>query len=176
MTPLRATPTWLLALALLVAVAAATGCGYQHQELFPQDIRTVAVPIAENRNPQFYRDVEFELTEALIKEIELRTPYKVVRGEVADTRLAVTVVEVEQSLVSRRRPSGLPQEMEVTVAVDFEWKNLRSPQQVIRDGKGFAAVGRYIPTSGVGEPFEIARRAAVANLARDLVDQMRADW
>ncbi len=168
--------TTLAAWGLLVLGGLLGGCGYGHRELFPQDVRTVAVPIAENRNPQLYRDVEFELTEAVIKEIELRTPYKVVRGEVADTRLGLTVVNVEQSLMSRRRPGGVPQELEVTVAVDFEWKNLRSPQQVIRDGKGFAAVGRYIPSRPIAEPFEIARREAVQSLARDIVDEMRAEW
>ena len=44
----------------------ATGCGYSHVPLFPQEYRTVSVPILENRTA--YRDVEFDLTEALIKE------------------------------------------------------------------------------------------------------------
>jgi hypothetical protein len=149
------------------------GCGYAHRELFPQQVRTVAVPIFENRT--FYRDVEFDLTEALIKELELRTPYKVVRSGMADTRLSGTVVAVDQSLLSRVQDGGLPQEVEVTVRVDFEWKDLRT-QEALRDAKGLAAIGRHIPTTPLAEPYEIARRAAVQSMAGEIVSQLRADW
>lgn len=149
------------------------GCGYSSKELFPTEVHTVAVPIFENRT--FYRGVEFELAEAMVKQVESRTPYKVVAPGMAQTILEGTITDIEQTQLSRRRPGGLPQEMEVTVTVDFVWKDL-GKGGVIKDRRGFQAVGRYIPTAGIGEPFETAQHDAVERLARDIVSTMRTDW
>jgi len=150
-----------------------TGCGYASKDLFPDKYQTVATPIFENRT--FYRGVEFELAEALTKQVQVRTSYKVVSPAVAQTILEGTITSIEQSQLSRRRPGGVPQEIELTVTVDFTWKDLGSGD-VIRGRRGFVAVGRYVPTSGVGEPFEVAQHQAVQRLARDIVSTMQSDW
>ncbi len=157
--------------ALLVGVSA--GCAYRSGELYPQAYQTVAVPIFENRT--FYRGVETDLAEALTKEIELRTPYKVVGRNVADTVLEGTITAVEQDLLERRRPGAVPQEVEVTVTAEFRWRDQRSGQ-VIVDRRGFASPGRYRPTSGLDERFELAQHDAVQNLARDIVSTLRSEW
>ncbi len=161
---------WLI---MLVASLLLAGCGYSHKELFPTDVRTVAVPIFENRT--FYQGVEFDLTEAVIKEIERRTPYKVVASDRADTLLRGRVVAVEQRTLSQTREAGMPEEVEARVVVDFSWTAV-STGQTIRDRQGFAAVGRYIPARPLGEPLEIAQHEAVQMLARDIVSTLRADW
>src|SRR4051794_10112312 len=50
--------------------------GYQWKSLYREDIRTVAVPIFSNRS--FRRGVEFQLTKAIVNQLEAQTPYKVV--------------------------------------------------------------------------------------------------
>jgi hypothetical protein len=160
-------------LMLLTLTLGQLGCGYSSKELFPTEVHTVAVPIFENRT--FYRGIEFELAEAMVKQVESRTPYKVVAPGTAQTILEGTITDIEQTQLSRRRPGGLPQEMEVTVTVDFVWKDL-GRGGVIKDRRGFQAVGRYIPTAGIGEPFETAQHDAVERLARDIVSTMRSDW
>lgn len=164
----------MLGLMMLLALSAGqVGCGYASKELFPEDYHTVTVPIFENRT--FYRGVEFELAEAMVKQIESRTPYKVVAPGMAQTILEGTITDIEQNQLSRRRPGGLPQEIELTVTVDFVWKDL-GKGGVIKDRRGFQAVGRHIPSSGIGEPFEVAQHDAVERLARDIVSTMRTDW
>ena len=164
------TPQVILA---LVGVLGALGCGYSHQELFPPEYETVAVPIFQNRS--FYRDVETDLTEALIKQIELRTPYKVVAPARADTVIEGTIVSITQRLLSRGRGTGLPQELEVLIEVNLHWKDLRTGD-LIRHREGFASVGRYIPRPPLLEPFQVAQHEAVQRLAREIVDLMEADW
>jgi Lipopolysaccharide-assembly len=149
------------------------GCGYSNKELYPTEYRTVAAPIFENRT--FYRGVEFQLAEALTKQIESRTPYKVVSPGVAQTQLEGTITHIDQRQLSRRRPGGVPQEVEYTVTVDFVWKDL-GRGGVIRDRRGFQAVGRYVPTAGVGEPFELGLHQVVQRMAQDIVSTMQADW
>lgn len=149
------------------------GCGYSTAELYPERYTTVSLPLFENQT--FYRGVEAELGEALAKELEHRTPYTLSTPGMADTELTGTVTRVSQRMLSRTADVGLPQELEVSVWVDFEWKDLRTGE-VITGRRGYEQVGRYIPAAGVGEPFEVAQRAAVQRLARDIVSSLRKEW
>jgi hypothetical protein len=164
-------------LALLTLLAGlfllTSGCGYHHEELYPEGIQTIQLAPVENRS--FYRGVEFELAEALIKEIERRTPYKVTQGNTADTIMRVTVMRVDQRRLSRTRPGGLPQELEFVLAADFEWQNQRTGKS-LRKRDGLTAIGRYVPAQPVGEVYEVAQHQATQRMATMLVDAMRADW
>ena len=136
-------------------------------------MQTVAVPIFENRS--FERELEFELTEALIKEIELRTPYKVTRGGRADTMLSGSILSVERRTLTRSTATGLDAESQVQMIVSFEWKDLRTGE-ILRSRKSVQAEGRHVVTRPVGEPVEVARHEAVARISRRLVSLMRDDW
>ena len=163
-----------VALAVLAcAVMSLAGCGYGHKELYDESVHTIAVPIFENKT--FYREVEFRLTEALAKEIEQRTPYKVVKSGSADTELKGKVLQVEKRLISREFKTGVPQEIEVVVVAEFEWKDLRTGQIKRKRGR-IEGTGQYVPTRPASEPFEVARHQAVEVLAREIVSAMRADW
>lgn len=63
--------------------------GYHLGSQARKEIKTVRVPIF--RNATFYRDLEFELTQAVIKRIQDTTPYKVVTDGPADAQLAGTI-------------------------------------------------------------------------------------
>ncbi|MCC7147216.1 MAG: LptE family protein [Phycisphaeraceae bacterium] len=156
-----------------VLVAVTTGCGYKAQTTFPTNIKTIAIPIFENRS--FYRGVEFDLTEALIKEIELRTPYKVVSPQMAETVLEGSIMQVGQSATSRADQTGLPEELEVRLTIDFRWTNVRTGE-TIRSRQGLTTVGRYIPSRVVGQPFTVAQHQAAAEMADRIIATMREDW
>jgi hypothetical protein len=160
-------------LVLLATATALPSCGYSHKELYPADVRTIAVPIFANRT--FYQGAEFDLTEALTKEIETRTPYKVVREANADSALTGTITSIEQTRLSRVREGGVPQEMEFRVAVNFEWKNLRTGK-VLRERRGFTSVGRYVPTRPVSETYFTGQHDAAQLTAERIVSEMRGDW
>lgn len=165
-------PHLLLGCALLF-VLLLTGCGYSTTELYPTQYTTVTVPNFTNRSND--RNVEFTLREALVKELEQRTPYKAISGTgLADTQLIGTIVRVDRKLLSRDATAGLPQEIEVTVVVDFEWKDLRTGE-VIRGYRGLSAAGQFVPNRTVGEFSEDGVRLAVSRLASDIVSRMRAD-
>ena len=161
----RGAVLWLAATALFL-----TGCGYGHHDLYPQGIQTVGVRIFKNKT--FYRGAEFDLSEALIKQIELHTPYKAV-STTGDTLLEGTITDIRQNRLSRRSTGGLVQEVEVRIVVDFHWKDERSGQ-VLRQRRGLTAVGRWVPASPIGEPFEVGQHAAVQRLADQIVATMRS--
>ena len=67
----------------------AGGCASYHvgtQSLYAPDVATVYVPMIESGS--YRRDLGERLTEAVVKEIELKTPYKVVGTPAADSILS----------------------------------------------------------------------------------------
>ena len=106
---------------VLLAVAGCTSdpySGYSAMSVFPDGISSVSVPIFKNET--FVRDVEFELTDALIKEIEARSPYKVMSEARADTVLIGEIRKIELDQLSKSPLTGLSEEVIVSVTIDFE--------------------------------------------------------
>src|SRR3954447_13049861 len=85
-------PTISLLLLACTAVLC-SGCAmyrFGTNSLYRQDIRTIHVPMVVSDS--FRRDLGEQLGEALCKEIELKTPYKVVGADRADSVLQVRLV------------------------------------------------------------------------------------
>src|SRR3954447_9094481 len=114
--------TRLLLFLLPAACCLLTGCGYQHNgqvdtsgktsykwsSLYREDINTVAVPIFANKD--FRRGVEFRLSEAVVKQMEAHTPYRVDPRARAGTILEGEIVSVDLSTLSRDVRTSIPQE------------------------------------------------------------------
>src|SRR5215470_11311908 len=80
-------------LALPTCLVLLAGCASYHvgtQSLYAPDVRTVYVPMIESDS--YRRDLGERLTEAVVKEIELKTPYKVVGTPDADSILTVRLL------------------------------------------------------------------------------------
>lgn len=163
----------------LLALAAAAGCasdptrGYAVTSTFPPEVSTVAVSVFENDT--YERDLQFELTDALIKEIEARTPYKVTSAGRADTILTGRISNVRRRQLSKSRFTGLSEEVAFRVTIDMEWRDLRTGEPLL-ELKSFSADSLFVPSRPSLEPIEIGEFGAVQALARDIVAEMRADW
>jgi hypothetical protein len=147
--------------------------GYSSQSTWPEGIRTVRVPIFANDT--YDREVEFDLADALVKEIEARTPYNVITAATADSILSGRIVEVRRDQLSKSPRTGLSEEMLISVTVDFEWRDLRTDKPLV-ERRSFTGQSLFVPSAPTGERIELGRFAVVQDLARDIVDEMRADW
>ncbi len=101
--------------------------GYTTRPNYDTTIHTVHVPIFKNTTIQdsTRRGFEFELTEAVIREIEMRTPYKVVGPNYnADTELSGTIISNPKLLLNRTQLNEI-REGETTMAMNIVWKDLR---------------------------------------------------
>jgi len=117
---------------LLASLGVCAGCtsdghfcvlGYTTAPMYDESIRTVYVPIFENRD--FRRGLEFELTRAVVREIEAKTPYKVVNcREQADTELDGKIVNRRKAPINFNQ-IGEVREAEVGIAVELQWRDLR---------------------------------------------------
>jgi len=159
--------------ALLAGCASDPTQGYALESAHPSDVRTVAVPIFENATHN--RGVEFDLTDAIIKEIESRTPYKVASSDTADTVLTGRIRSVQLEQISKSPLTGLSEEMILSITIDFEWQDLLTGKSRLRR-ESFTGHGLFVPSRPTGERIELGRLAAVEQLARDVVAELRADW
>lgn len=145
--------------------------GYQWKSLYREDINTIAVPIFKNKD--FERGVEFNLTQAIVQQIEQRTPYKVVGKDRADTILEGEIVEITRSTVSNDARAAIPQEQLFIVRVNFLWKDLRSGK-ILTERRNFEQSATYYPTLGEGQ--FIGTQQNVEKLALGIVQELQADW
>ena len=167
----------------LILFLLVSGCGYssvgddpknpwyQWRSLYRQDVRTVAVPIFKNKD--YRRGLEFSLSKAIVNQIEMRTPYKVVAREKADTILEGEIVEVKLHTLSQDTQSALPQEQIYDVKVNFTWKDQRSGV-ILCDRRNFEQTTTFYPTLGEGE--FVGSQTNVERLALGIVQELQADW
>jgi len=150
---------------------APSGEGYQWQSLYRQDVKTVAVPIFTNKT--YRRGVEFQLTKALVNQIEAKSPYKVVPKERADTLLEGEIVDIRLQNLSSDVNLAIPQEQLYVVTVDFTWKDLRTGRLLV-ERRNFQQTNTFYPTLGEGE--FVGSQQNVEKLALAIVQELQANW
>jgi hypothetical protein len=101
--------------------------GYTTQPTYDTGIRTVYVPIFENKTFQdtTRRQLEQALTKAVIREIEAKTPYKVASSpDRADSELIGKIVSVTKSIINSNQINEV-REAQTIVNVEIIWRDLR---------------------------------------------------
>ena len=158
-----------------------SGCaGYQigNQTLFPADIQTVYVPMFESKS--FRRGLGERLTEAVVKAIEGRTPYKVVSDPNADSVLTGRLLAENKSVLV---PSltGDAREIQVGMHVEVSWvdrkgRMLRDTQYVPlpEEMTDISTTGNVVPE--VGQSITTAQQQAIERMAQQIVGLMEKPW
>ena len=136
------------------------------------EVKTVAVFFKTN---VFRRDVEKQLTEAVIKEITMRTPYKVVADHTkADSLLSGTINTAGKNLVVEA-PTNFARQLNMTINVMVKWT--RNPPTEIEDKLPATLVTEtwnFVPE--VGDSTLTATNHVVISLAKQIVDMMEMQW
>jgi len=168
-------------LSVLVMVAALVGCaGYQlgNQALYPAHIRTVYVPVFESVS--FRRNLGERLTEAVAKEIENRTPYKVTGDPNADSVLLGRLTGESKRVVVGSR-SGDPTELQADFRVDVSWRDRRG--NTLRQLEPIPLPPEIVDVSGtanlvpaVGQSVATSQQQAIERVAQQIVGLMENPW
>ena len=158
-------------LLLMAGAGLAGGCGYSAQRPFPDGIQTVYVEMFQSR--EFRRDLEFQLTEALAKRIEMDTPYRIADRQVADTILTGEVLEVQQRGLGNSFETARPREIAATIILRYAWKDQRTGELLV-DRPRFAFTTTYIPD--VGQTFERGMIRGLDRAAERMVETMETGW
>jgi hypothetical protein len=175
-----------------------TLCGYTTRPNYRTDIRSVRVPIFKNST---YRDstrqgIEMDLTQAVIRQILLKTPWKV--KEDADTELTGNIVVLHKNILNRNQ-RNLPRETETDLALEVKWVDLGTGENLTKPARGPGAlppppevpplpgsppppggtvavysIGQLIPE--IGQSNATAYKQNVDRMAVQIVSMMEEAW
>jgi len=151
----------------------ATGCaGYQYgnRTLYRTDLKTVHVPLFKSNTLRI--DLGEWLTEAVIKEIEMRTPYKVVSNPLADSVLTGNLLWGDQKGVLSENINDEPRNLIYQSTVHVTWMDRSGGIMV----DSIVSLGiDFVPESG--QSITTAEQTAIRRLAQQIVSQMEAqNW
>lgn len=170
--PRRAGFNRLGLLALLAGVSLLTGCGYSSGGLYRQGVQTVYVEMFQTR--EFRREIEFQVTEAIRKQIDRSTPYRNAESkEKADTILSGEVLEWREATLGRSFETGLPRETAGTLVIRYRWQDMRTGKLLVEQPRLVTTV-QFVPPAG--ETVFTGRYQAADQIARLVVESMAASW
>jgi hypothetical protein len=166
--------------ALLIALAFAGCAGYQvgADSLYAPDVATVFVPMIESDS--FRRDLGERLTEAVVKEIELKTPFKVIGTPDANSILSVKLFDDRRRTLVES-PFDDPRVLETELRAEVTWFNPRRqpivPTQIFPLPPELVAISQtsnLIPEAG--QSVATSQQQAIERLAQQIVSTMEEPW
>lgn len=166
------------AVALIVLTAGCASYQIGTRSLYRPDIRTVYVPMIESDSLR--RNLGERLTEAVAKEIELKTPYKVVHRPDADSVLSARITSETKRVVSEER-NDMPRNIETDLTVKVNWYDRRG-EFLMQDtpfnfsAVEFSAAQNADFTPEAGQSVATAHQEAIQRLAEQIVSQMESRW
>ncbi|MBR5160863.1 MAG: LptE family protein [Thermoguttaceae bacterium] len=167
-------------LTTLAAACLLTGCaGYQigNQSLYAANIQTIYVPMV--KAPAISPHLSDRITEAVAKEIEVLTPYKLTQDNYADAVLNIEIVEYKQGINFKDRWGGPRQDnLEMTAKVELVNRRSLTPEcacEFSLDQEGIVlGHGSMIPVAGQSTATE--QQEAIDRLARRIVNSLEKPW
>jgi hypothetical protein len=106
--------------------------GYTSKPNYDPKYKTVRVPTFANKT--YRRNLEFDLTLAVINQIEQITPMKVVTSGQADTELIGTITLVNKSILNMNQ-LGEVREGEFDMTIELTWRDLHTGEILTKPGK-----------------------------------------
>lgn len=162
----------------LASLLLISGCGYTVGNGFNPDVKTVSVPIFENDT--FRRGIEVQLTEAVQKEIQKRTPYRLAKGLNADTRLTGRIVQARKDVLGENKNDD-PRELQLSLMIVTKWENLRTGevlavQEVPLSPSAIPLTSQTEFAPEVGQSLATGTQDSIDQLARRIVNMMETPW
>ena len=146
--------------------------------LYPPDVATVYVPIFAYDG--FRPGVGEQLTEAVAKEIELKTNYRVVGTPEADSILTGRIVTDRKRLLVED-PFDNPRELETNFVVEVAWvnrhRNPLTPPTTIDLPPDLVGIGQTASLiAEAGQSSATSRQLLCQRLAEQIVATMEQPW
>ena len=162
----------------LTGLSALPGCGYTVGAPFARDIRTVHVPTFQSAD--YRRGYELQLTEAVQKQIQLQTPYRLAKEPGADTRLTGRIVSIDKRVPNQNKYDD-PRELQLSIGIEVKWEDLRTGQVINQQtvplsGNAAQLLGTTTFAPEAGQSMATATQETVGILARQIVGLMEVPW
>lgn len=158
----------------LIGVAAVifSGCGDSYSNGWPYPDKVQSVYVEMFGSQSLRRGAEYKLTDAICKQIEVQTPYKIISDRNrADSILYGEILSIGDSVITTEPEVGTTIEKEARVEVVFSWKDLNTGQMYVNE-KTVIASDDY----SMGQDFPYGADVAVNIAAKRVVESMRIPW
>ncbi|MEC9093417.1 MAG: LPS assembly lipoprotein LptE [Planctomycetota bacterium] len=159
---------------IFVLLFSCCGCAtYQvgNQAFFRKDICTVHIPVFESDS--FRKFLGERLTEAVIKEVESRSPYKVATLQTADSTLQGKIL-IDQKRVLIESRTDEARDVQVNLVVSVSWDD-RYGRSLMKNGPiEITQFANFVPEGG--QSMTTAQQEIIDKTARDIVSQMELPW
>jgi len=169
----------LLLLPLFIQ-AGCVGLGYQvgAQSLFGQDVRTVYIPMVEADPTR--RHLAERLTEAMSKQIEARSPYKVVGRPSADSILEARIIDKREQ-VSLVTSFNDPRQITGDLVVQVRWRDrrdrdLRELDIPLWNERAARVTASDSMVAEFGHSVLTSEQRQIDRIAAQIVGMMEAPW
>jgi hypothetical protein len=165
---------------LALVLATSAGCAayrFGNGTLYAPDVTTVYVPMIESDS--FRRDLGERLTEAVVKEIELKTPFKVIGTPDADSVLAARLITDTKRVVVENQNDD-PRVIELSMVAEVNWYNRRreplaAPAAIpLPPGLGITQSAPMLAEAG--QSVVMQQQQAIQRLAEQIVATMEEPW
>jgi Lipopolysaccharide-assembly len=141
----------------------------------PFDTSEVKTVFVSFKTQTFRRDLEKQLTEAVLKEITLRTPYKIVGNpKEADSILKGMITFGDKNLVVEA-PTNFPRELSAMMTVQVNWTH-NPPNEVEKTRLPTVVTETINFVPEVGETTLTAFNHVIQSIAKQIVDMMEQPW
>ncbi|MGI9518975.1 MAG: LPS assembly lipoprotein LptE [Pirellulaceae bacterium] len=161
----------LLAVAFLVTLPGCQGYEFGTPTMHRFEIRSVHVPMIESDS--FRRFLGQRLTEAVVKEIELNTPFRVTSAARADSILTARIRK-ERKTPEIESPFDDPRDLQYEMQVDVTWTDRGGIPLTDRQVLRLTRDVNFIPEGG--QSLTSAQQEVIERIARQIVNQMELTW
>ncbi len=158
-------------IAVVMTLSTSLGCSYSTERPFRDDIQSVHVAMFHSKD--FRRELEFSLTEAIAKRVEMETPYRLAERGIADSEISGEILVVREHVLGTDFRTDRPREQGLTVVARWRWKDLRTGE-ILKEYPRFVHTSTYIPP--VGETFSTGATRGIEGMAERIVATMENAW
>lgn len=163
-----------LGLSIAGSLAPSLGCaGYQigSAGLYRPDVRSVHVPMVESDS--FRRDLGLRLTEAIVKQINQRTSYRLGSESSADSTLSCRITSDRKHVLSENINDD-PRELQIDMRLEAQWLSRSGTPLMQRLSLKIDDNTSFVPEAG--QSMATAQQELIEELAQQVVNQMEASW
>jgi hypothetical protein len=172
----------IVVIVVVMTSLALSGCaGWQFgtRSLYRPDIRTVYVPPVDSAS--FRRNLGERLTEALVREIEQKSTFKVVSDPNADSVLECKILTDSKMVINETRFDD-PRDIDLNFFVQVSWRDRRGdlingqptnvplPPIVVNVGQS----ANFVPEGG--QSLSTAQQEAFQKIAQQIAGMMEVGW
>lgn len=161
----------LLTMVSLLAIAGCQAYQFGAPTLHRLEIRSVHIPIFESAS--FRRFLGQRMTEAVVKEIELNTPFTVTSADRADSILTGRIIRDGKRVLVETENDD-PRALLTELQVEVTWTDRNGFPLMQRQVLRLSRAVDFIPEGG--QSLTTAQQELIERIARQIVGQMEMPW